>query len=807
MKFYDWGMKPQKKMRFTNTFRPMSLVPKRNPIPSRPNKNLSYPQARKKYGSALSPFGNWDKDMHINMFDCRPFNPLMHRVPEEYKDRKVKSYAKPGQTWSDVWDFVEDNIPHAFKKNREEEYSNMMKFALLDRERTFERAGDLPFKDVVGVYHRGKVRLDVDQTSLVQYYISRFLREVHPNKDFEFYEDDPSKVKVYDHERDMVYENRKVSGYFPKKTPPHIRNLLTLLAPYASVTIVITDDPGEVARKSAVVTSKDPYKLAYTSCETPARGLYDGGTTYGAHVGPYSDIRYGNAIAWFYMGKDIKNKCPVGRVMLRWGTKSGRWTDTKSIGIEYYPGRHQTPKDVDELWYRESRARGFYGSISAGLARALIGELQDILKEKGHYSHTIRTPYEYEGFSDLTFGSDRYITYTPIQRQRAQRSTDIRDIKWNYLQKDKLQKPFMYQFATDPDSAVRKELARRRDIDEPIKIKLAQDENIGVKLALLENPTTIPREAIDYMYSEGGETLLSNLMYRSETPFKMKRGIISRSTHHAVRLAQAGGESLDPETRQILLHHRNFKVRREFAKRQDLTDNEIQELLNDSSAYVLQNIIGNKLVKLTPEQFKKFIKSRHRMVKMKMARLKYISDEDLLELAKDSDDDVRDQVLRRTNIPPKTLEYILMNYPPYDLSYILRTKFIPRELIQKVIQRDNISLNDLFANENIPEDAKAIVVEKYMVDNNKVPYGLITDFGKYRNVMDVAMKILKSSNRPDMMTLNRIAQMRNIPREYRHDAFAMVYEYGNRDTKKYLLNNPTVNKEIKKIIMQGGGYY
>lgn len=813
MRFYNWGIKPLKtKKQNTNPFRPMFMpIQKKRPIPKNPDRSLSYPQARKKYGPALSPFGNWDRDNHINMFDCRPFNPLMHRVPEEYKKRKVKIYAKEGQTWEDVWNRAEEFIPHAFKQRREDEYSEMMKNALFQRERTFEQVGELPFKDVVGIYKRGKVRLDVDQTRLVQHFILNFLKQVHPNKEFEFYDSNPSKVKVFDMETDKVYENRKISTYFPKKTPPHVRNLLSLLSPYTKVTIVITDDPAEVARKSAVVTAKDPYKLAYTSCETPARDLYDGDRTYPAHEGPYSDIGYGNAIAWFYLGHDIKNKCPIGRVMLRWGTTTGRWGDTKSIGIEYYPGRDDTPYSMDEYWYNERRARGFYGSISAETARALIGELQDILKEKGHYSHQIRTPYAYGGFSDLHFTSNAHIHYQPFKKQRAKSGrSSIYDVKWDYLRKDKLQKPFLHQFVLDKDSSIRREVATRSDLTESMKVKLAKDPMTDVKRKLLQNPTTLPREAIDYMYSDYDDSILTGLMYRSETPFRMKRGIIRKSSEYPIQLAGASGSALDKEMRELLLNHKNFQVRREFAKRDDLTSKEIDALLNDSSAYVLATIIGNPLVKLTPSQFDKFIKSRHRIVRMKMARLKYITDEQLLTLAKDSNADVRDQVLRRTNIPDKTLKYIMLHYPLSEIGYLLRHKSIPGYIIADFLERDDIDndeMNYLFQNEYLAEPIKALVVEKYMRENNQVPGGLLTTYGKYKPVMETAMKILKKT-KPDISTLHRIAEMKNIPRQYRHDAFAMVYEYGGSIAKIKLLRNPTVNREIKNIILQQrGGYY
>ena len=125
-----------KKM-FVNPFSTSIKSPRRRPIIN-PPKSLTYPQARKRYGTSLSPFGDWDRDGFVNMIDCRPFNPLKHRVPEDKKNLVVKSYFKPFRTWADIWKEAEEKIPHAFKTPGEEEYnSKLLEKALTNREYTF----------------------------------------------------------------------------------------------------------------------------------------------------------------------------------------------------------------------------------------------------------------------------------------------------------------------------------------------------------------------------------------------------------------------------------------------------------------------------------------------------------------------------------------------------------------------------------------------------------------------------------------------------------------------------------------------
>ena len=144
---------------------------------------------------------------------------------------------------------------------------------------------------------------------------------------------------------------------------------------------------------------------------------------YGSYrQGAYSDIMYGNAIAWIYHAKDVKTKLNEqgeitdveierlynyeanGRILLRWGNailngeKSGH-----DIGIEwdtYYTTQDGSP------------------AKKAPWGVNMVKSLAMILKDNGLYTYekggdVCKTPYVYHGYSDKS-GSKTQITYDEL---------------------------------------------------------------------------------------------------------------------------------------------------------------------------------------------------------------------------------------------------------------------------------------------------------------------------------------------------------------------------------------------------------
>lgn len=799
---YTLGFKPTFQINTTSKFAP---------IPKRPNKDLTYAQGRNMYGTALAPFGNWDKDKHLNMFDCRPFDPTRHKVPEEHKKRKVPSYFNPNRTWEQVWEDAERDLPHAFKRSQERKYSDYLANALMQRERTYKKV-ETPFKDLVGTYKLDKVVLDRNQTVLAQQYVKDFLACVHPDKHFDFYPEEPSKVKVTDLNTGEVRENIKISRYFPKKTPPHIRNLLTLLTPYAKLTIVISDYPVDVMKKSSVVTStdKDPggWNLAWDSCETLARsemGLSD----YGYEVGSFSDIKYGNAIAWFYLGNKTPGKdYPNGRVMLRWGTTTGTWEGTPDIGIEYTPN--------------SSNPGGFYG-MSGRSARGLIGELQQILREKGYDSHPVSTPYEYRGYSDVKGGSGR-LSYRPFERQRASIKS-LRDIKYSMTQTKKLPKPFAHQLALDTDTDIRKYLAGRvtkpydrhtwdPHLPKQVLMRLSKDTSTSVRRRIPKATFDLPPEVARTLARDKDPEVVRRLSQRSDIPDDVRQEMIGNSPELAVEIAKQS--NLTDKVRDVLIHHNDYMVRAQFASRTDLTEEEMFIIANDESAHVKLSFIKEQ--KLPRELWEKFCRDEDADVRQKMARLKQLPPDLMMTLAKDPDVNVRLVIAGRKNIPNDVLLYMIHNDP--DESVIRRIaqrgdltgENASDDVLSALIDvgsRGNYGvLRALQTNEYVSDATRERLTLLMVKDDNAttdlIEYA-VTYWYSSPSVMLAVLNWLK--DHPDANTVkDLLAKNEVLPKTVRHKVFAFLYEIGDRRTHRLLLGNSTVNDEVKKLIKSGGTY-
>jgi len=815
-----WGTqsfrsKPKKKKAmYTLGFKPtfqIGTAPKFAPIPKRPNKDLTYAQGRSLYGPALAPFGNWDKDKHLNMFDCRPFDPTRHKVPEEHKKRKIPSYIKPNRTWEQVWDEAEKDLPQAFKRSQERKYSDLLSNALMGRENTYKK--DTPFKDVVGTYKLDKVILDRSQTRLAQRYILDYLACVQPDKHFEFYLEEPSKVRVTDMETGEVRENIKVSRYFPKGTPPHIQNLLTLLTPYAKLTIVISDYPMDIMKKSSIITStdKDPggWNLTWNSCETLGRSVM-GMNEYGYEVGSFSDIKYGNAIAWFYLGGKTPGKdYPNGRVMLRWGTTTGDWEGEPDIGIEFKAD--------------SSNPGGFYG-MSGRSARGLIGELQKLLKAKGYFSHSITTPYEYQGYSDVK-GSSGRISYRPFSQQVSEQSNKtMGQIKDTMVWQKKLPQPFAFQFARDPNASIREQLARRvTEPDDPhtfdpklpkqVMMRLAKDKNISVRRYLPQATFSLPPEVTRTLATDSDPEVVKRLSRRSDIPDDVRQQMIETSSELAIEIAQQ--DNLAPEVRKILMAHPDYHVRAQFASRTDLTQEEMYEIAKDKATTVKLAFIKEQ--KLPRELWEKFCRDKDPDVRQKMARLKQLPPDLMLQLSKDYDDNVRLAIAGRKLIPDDILISMIYSegtvYEKYDqiLQHIANREELSNEVITALmdigIQGDYNVLRALQLNEGVPEKTREQLLLRMIQDDSAtsdlVEYAINNWYGSVK-IMRAVFEWLQKH--PDANTVkDKLAKSELLPKTVKNEIFALLFEIGDKRVHELLRRNPTVNVEVKKLI--GGNDY
>jgi len=399
-----WNVKPlKKKTKQSNAaFKPMKVktIPivkqKRKPLPKRPNKNLSYPQAKMMFGKSLAPFGNWDKDAHLNMFDCRPFDRTRHAVPEEYAEYPVYSYVEPRETtFRRVFADAERMLPEQFKGPSEDTYSELLTNALLERLDT----GDVrPFEEICGTYEIPQERVPAKRayTQMIHDYINEYLQTAYPEYIFHYNYEKPNEVDVEIYTKDKrtgkpvvkKLRNKKLGKYLDKepKAPQAIRDLNKLYTTSKGVTIYITDYPVDVMSKSSGVK-----KLGKGSCETMPKEINVNDPYSATWIGNFDDISYRNAIAFFYLGdKNPKFDKPTARVMIRWGVYKGK---------------------VDIMM--EKRI------YPTNLSKFYLNFVKEIIQNKGYGKYKITTPYKYRGYGDVNITemgtiSNRHITYRPF---------------------------------------------------------------------------------------------------------------------------------------------------------------------------------------------------------------------------------------------------------------------------------------------------------------------------------------------------------------------------------------------------------
>lgn len=449
----------------------------RKPIPRNPNKDLSYPQARKKYGQSITPYGNFDRDMHLNMFDCRPFDKTRHKVPEKYKKKKIFSFAwdKP-KTFEESWQEVEKRFPKAFVK-REERYSELYKEHLLKREQRQkefkEKYGKNPLMDVVGKYNL-EVENTPENTLLFLHYIQNYLQRENPYDEYEFDIENPTKVKrivsrdprkfekriayelykthpnklqrdelerVKDEaermamEQPIVKENVRLATLL-KNAPKSVKDHMAHLSPNQNFKMVITDAPEELLAKST--------GWGVGSCESLVSG--------GSEIGCFTDIEWNNGIVWFYSeGKTPGKDNPSGRILLKWGINQ----------------KDKKPDIIIE--------EAVYGYKGTNMEVALRYALQEWLKKRGHARGTTETPYSYEGYSDLAGGGHRKLRSKTFSKEWIKKPTkDIHKIKSKYLEGLRQEEQPQYwkripegvqtEFASETDPDVLKEFSKQRGL-------------------------------------------------------------------------------------------------------------------------------------------------------------------------------------------------------------------------------------------------------------------------------------------------------------------------------------------------------
>jgi len=756
----------------------------KNPVPRKPNKNLSYPQAKRRY-SGLSPFGDWDRDGRVNMFDCRPFDFWRHRVPPEYSEREVKTYSVPGSTFSSVFSDAENQMPDVFKGPWEDEYSEYLTESLLGRSET----PSSPFKDVVGVYSIS-IPMNQAQTQLVHEYIDKALSSIYPNMEFVFDVDEPKYVTIIDYDKqpgEKGYEYKsKISNVISKlekeisqmkklaqgkvdvndlrtisyleRTARELQNLMTQLVPHTPVKVWISDYPVDILRKST--------NQGWTSCERQDpedRGEFE--------MGPYSDIENWNGIAYFYMGgREPKKDGASARVMLRWGyDESGK----PEIGIE---------RDV----YPFSKT-GANEDTSMGLS--LIQGVQEILQKKGYGTRVFRTGVG-RAYSDTGRGSEGKVTYKPYPKPKGQEIADIHAFKFGFAEKRKVPKPFIpfmmreadvgivrhiakqeklpepyvSKLSRHPVWTIRKEVAKRKELSEPIISRLAKDTSEQVRTGLLtyrEFEEGHEREKFRELPKETVKEILSNV----DTAYE----ISSR-------------RNLPNNLMKLLAGHKAAQVRRNMARRDDLPDSIIKKLSKDKVSEVQISLIESNYRKIWQmrDVIENLLKGTFPVIGALLDRVS-LPDDLYVEVVRKADSITRKQIASVSCLPT---EVALMLSKDVDegVLYNLITNNNLLSSIEIPIKKKMLSNILKTAIKNKNSDILGKVARKHYLTSTHI-----------KKLLDY----LESTK--DNWVLRYLASNSQIPQSIRPTVFSFIIDSGNEDAIYSLLDNSSVPHEIREI--------
>lgn len=647
MKNY-WNVKPKWLLKQKPIeVKTINVVKHRKPLPRNPDKNLSYPKARTKFGTSLSPLGNWDKDKHINMFDCRPFNPLRHKVPEELKDHPVYSYAKPKKTtFAKVFADAERFLPKQFKGPSENEYSKILSNALLKRLHT----GDvIPLKDVVGTYVIPPERVPSAKahTKMLHDYINEYLMSVYPDRVFRFNYSNPAYVDVEIYTKDertgkdivKIVKNRKLGSYLVN-APSQVKDLNTLYTTNKGVTIVITDYPVDVLRKATGV--------GWKTCETFPEHIT---SKTGSWTGPFSDVANRNALAFFYLGDREPGKDkPTARVMLRWGECEGKVDLTMEKRI--YP----------------TTLSDFY-----------LNFVREILLNKGYGKHKIRTPYPYTGYADVLFtkaGSvtDKHITYDPItdwefKEPEGATEKDIIRVKEGIISRRKLPLPLESQFAKPSEvESIREQLAQRIPQKEPVKrtgirratiAHLARDPSVKVRKALIEYQPVIEDSSLQRLASGSPLTVQKKILERKGISEKIVRQL-SENPELYVEIAKRSDAPRDILKKITFMSgssHNLLNAKKEIAKRPNLPQDWIVALSETGDTNVLRELAKHNQ-KFPEPVIKKMLEQDSSDIEQALALNPFLPAWAAQKLLVSPDWEVQRNIILTYGLPEKLLIYL-----------------------------------------------------------------------------------------------------------------------------------------------------
>ena len=798
-----------------------SIGTRKKAPPRKPNKNLTYPQARGYY--SLSPYGNWDKDKVLNINDCRPFDFTRHAVPEEHKKKKVQIYSKRGPeqpTFKSVFADAEKRLPQMFKGSDEHKCSTLLSSALLER----EQVGETPFKDVVGIYTID-VQMDPAQAQLVQRYLGDYLIRAFPDQHFEFSKKTPTKVVVTDLDSDNVKkraqmmvdgmgrktgrnlvvrrlksgsfvvvdvdtketirkfvpksEEKNVANYL-RDAPKNIKDLLTLLNPGSKVKVWITDHPVDVLMKTE--------GQSWTSCERWGGQL---------ESGPFGDVKAKNAVAYYYFGNKVPGKDKAsGRIMLRWGkTPGGR----KGIGIE---------KDV----YPYSKSSAEEGKYNMHIGLALRQGLQDLLQSMGYSKGTVRVKGNMGFYSDLAGGSSTDITYYPYERRKAEK-IDIHKYKQQISEKKDLPEPFVEQLAFETSPTIRKRIARQTKLSRPHIHRFAKDTADEVRYEIaarkpLPYPDVVKTLSKD-THAPIRAALIEKVDIEAGEELKLSKEVIRNilSDADAAYQLASSGKKQHPDVLMILTKHRNETVRKAVAGRDNLPPDIVNILRRDKSPTVLSKIFDRHGIR--DVDVKELVKRNDSEINDILVYYYkgQFPEPLLLNIIKSGNSSTQQQIAAKgQQLSPKIVRALLDTDREIVLQQLATRKDLPASVYEELAGSgfEEVQYQLLFENDMIASKRTLLesMLKKILPDADDDLVHDIID--KLPMTDNIAREIVKSKaiHRDWEVQGALLSKFGLLSRPVRTELVKMFIEIGDKDILKTMLGSRDVPEAAKEVIRE-----
>jgi len=410
--------------------------------------------------------------------------------------------------------------------------------------------------------------------------------------------------------------------------------------------------------------------------------------------------------------------------------------------------------------------------------------------------------------------------------------------------------------AKDNDGDVRQLVAKNSNTLPETLVLLAKDYHAFVRMSVADNKNT-PTETLAFLAKDNDEYVRRNVAENNNTSPETLTllskdnntnvrefvasnkhtsteilALLAKDYYKFVRINVARNNNTSPETLSLLAKDDDFDVRRSVAKNNN-TPQEILALLatKDNDKYLRQYVASNKHT--SPEILALLAKDNNEYVRQAVAVNNNTPTEILAFLAKDNDVFVRQNVAENNNTPTEILAFlakdnyhgvrqnVAANNNTYSGTLALLAKDNNVYVRQNVAANNNTSTEILALlakdsdkdvrqnvkkNNNVTPEILALI-DEYEADRRKpilpprefpkkeIEYDkyYVVDFGTEEQRLEFI------DSNPPIDDLKLLAKHFNIS----YKVQLRLLDLNNDEIDKILLNNYSVDPEIKKIILSG----